>query len=326
MQTKELKIFSDLTADNETLRLLRRGVAPHEIVVPSKPATSVLSKSELDPALTDADVAYGQPDAAGVLQAPRLRWLQVSSAGYTRYDTPEFRKAAAERKLVVTNSSTVYAEPCAEHVLAFMLAHARRLPEALRTGAGGGSVSWLELRKASTLLRGQNVLLLGFGSIARNLVDLLRPFRVEIVALRRQPSGQEGVAVVASENLPQALANADHVVNLLPANPDSARFMSASRFAAMKRGAAFYNVGRGATVDQEALLAALRSGQVGAAWLDVTEPEPLPAGHPLLSEPNCFITPHTAGGHRNEMKMLVRHFLENFQRFIEGTQLRDRVM
>jgi phosphoglycerate dehydrogenase-like enzyme len=85
-----VKIFSDLTASDETLMLLKRGVAPHQIVSPAKPAASVLSKSEPDPALADADIAFGQPDAAGVLQAKRLRWLQISSAGYTRYDTDDF--------------------------------------------------------------------------------------------------------------------------------------------------------------------------------------------------------------------------------------------
>src|SRR6516162_3960075 len=204
MQAKTLKVFSDLTADEETLMLLRRGVAPHKLVFPSEPAISVLSTSGPDPALAEADIAFGQPDAAGVLQAPRLRWLQVSSAGYTRYDTPEFRQAAAERKLMVTNSSTVYAEPCAEHVLAFMLAQARRLPEALRTGGGASSVSSLELRKSSTLLQGQSVLIVGFGSIARHLVELLRPLGMQIVVLRRKSSGDEGVPVVTSEHLPQA--------------------------------------------------------------------------------------------------------------------------
>jgi phosphoglycerate dehydrogenase-like enzyme len=122
------------------------------------------------------------------------------------------------------------------------------------------------------------------------------------------------------------LAKADHVVDVLPASPSTERFMSAGRFAAMKRGAVFYNLGRGATVDQEALLAALSSGSLAAAWLDVTEPEPLPPGHPLLRAPNCFITPHIAGGHRKESETLVRHFLENFARFLNGGALRDRIM
>lgn len=323
---KTLKIFSDVLADDTALRLMRDGVAPHQIILPAKPAESVLAQAEPDPALADADIAFGQPEAEGVLSASRLRWVQISSAGYTRYDTVKFRKAAAARRLMVTNSSSVYAEPCAEHVFAFMLAHARRLPLALQTRCANGSAMWLHLRNTSTLLRNQNAVILGFGAIAVRLVELLRPFGMKLVALRRQPRGNEGIEIITEERLPEALAKADHVVNLLPDNPDSARFFSAARFAAMKPGAVFYNIGRGTTVDQDALLAALQSGHLDAAWLDVTDPEPLPPGHPLLSAPNCFITPHTAGGHRNEAEKLVRHFLDNFRRFLEGGPLRDRIM
>jgi phosphoglycerate dehydrogenase-like enzyme len=323
---KILKIYTDLAMDGTALKLLKDGVAPHQIALPARPAESVLAKSDPGPALMDADIAFGQPDAAGVLHAPRLRWLQVSSAGITRYDTAEFRAASAARGLAVTNSSTVYAEPCAEHVFAFMLAQARRLPAALQSRSTNGSPAWLELRGACTLLRNQEVLMLGFGAIAAHLLEMLRPFGMRITALRRKATGDEGVVIISAEQLPAALAKADHIVNLLPDSSSSRHFVSAPQFAAMKPGAVFYNIGRGATVDQDALVAALQSGHLAAAWLDVTEPEPLPSGHPLLSAPNCFITPHTAGGHHHETESLVRHFLENFRRFLEGDALRDRVM
>jgi phosphoglycerate dehydrogenase-like enzyme len=175
-------------------------------------------------------------------------------------------------------------------------------------------------------LQGQSVVILGFGSIARHLIELLRPFKVKIVAVRRQPKGDEGVTTITPKEMFPALGQADHVVNLLPGNDDSANFMAGPQFAAMKRGAVFYNIGRGTTVAQNALCSALHSGQVGAAWLDVIDPEPLPADHPLLSAPNCFITPHVGGGHANESEMLVRHFLENLQRFVAGNPLLDRVV
>jgi phosphoglycerate dehydrogenase-like enzyme len=207
-----------------------------------------------------------------------------------------------------------------------MLAHARNLPEALRTGATDDTSSWLRLRNTSMLLREQTVLLLGFGSIARHLVELLRPFETKITALRRKPGAEEGVAIITREQLPQALARADHVINILPASASSVRFVASAEFAAMKKGALFYNIGRGSTVDQDALVTALTSGHLGAAWLDVTEPEPLPPGHPLLRAPNCYITPHIGGGHQNESQMLVRHFLANFQKFLQGAKLQDRIM
>ena len=321
-----LKIFCDLAADDAVLERLEHELAPHKIIRPCKPAVSVLAKSETDPALLDADVAFGQPDADAVLAAPRLRWVHVSSAGFTRYDTPAFREAAAARGLLVSNSSSVYAEPCAQHALAFMLAQSRRLPAALQTVCGNESAAWLNLREDSTLLRYQNVLILGFGAISLHLVEMLRPFKMTISAFRRKRRGDEPVEIINEQQLPGALAAADHVINVLPDNPASRHFMSAERFSAIKKGAIFYNIGRGTTVDQDALLSALRSGQIREAWLDVTDPEPLPAGHPLLDQPNCFITPHTAGGHRNESQSLVRHFLENFRRFVEDAPLRDRVI
>jgi phosphoglycerate dehydrogenase-like enzyme len=321
-----LTIFADISEGDDALQLLRAGVAPHQVVLPAKVAPSVLAESNPDPAFADADIVFGQPGVEEVLHASRLRWLHVSSAGYTRYDTPEFRRTAQERKLVVTNSSTVYAEPCAEHVFSFMLAHTRQLPAALKTGIDSGSLAWHQLRSSCALLKGQSIVILGFGNIARHLVGLLSPFGMQITAVRRLPKGDEEVSTITSNQLLLALATADHVVNLLPANPGSSRFVSAPQFASMKQGAVFYNIGRGATVDHDALLKALRSGQLAAAWLDVTDPEPLPPNHPLLTMPNCFITPHIAGGHKNESEMLVRHFLENFRHFLGNTPLLDRII
>jgi phosphoglycerate dehydrogenase-like enzyme len=151
---------------------------------------------------------------------------------------------------------------------------------------------------------------------------------MQVVALRRQVAGDEPVAALplGDPRAADALAGADHVIDLLPASPATEGFFDAARLAALKRGAVFYNIGRGNTVDQEALRAALESGQLGAAYLDVTTPEPLPPDHALWTTPNCFITPHTAGGHHDEAQRLVRHFLENLARFTARQPLLDRVL
>jgi len=322
----ELRIFCDARFDRNDFNLLSGGIAPHQLLLPRQPGESVLAVAEADPAIVRAEVAFGQPSVDAVLQAERLRWLQVSTAGFTRYDTPEFRALAAARGLIVTNSSGVYSEACAEHLFAFMLAEARQLPVALPSRCANGSEEWLRLRNASSCLREQEVVILGFGTIAARLIEMLAPFRMRITAVRRQARGDEGVAIVSPENLGEILATADHVVNILPDNAASLRFISEERLAQMKPGAIFYNIGRGTTVDQEALAASLRSGHLGAAWLDVTDPEPLPEEHPLRAAPRCFITPHTAGGHRNESQTLIRHFLRNLERFLQGAPLLDRVM
>ena len=115
------------------------------------------------------------------------------------------------------------------------------------------------------------------------------------------------------------------MIDLLPANEETTRLFDRRRFQAMKPGAVFYNIGRGTTVDQDALLDALRSGPLRAAYLDVTDPEPLPSDHPLWTTPNCVIT-HTAGGHSDEWNRLVEHFLANLRRHDAGQPLLDRVI
>jgi phosphoglycerate dehydrogenase-like enzyme len=104
------------------------------------------------------------------------------------------------------------------------------------------------------------------------------------------------------------------------------RYFDADKFQRMKPGALFYNIGRGSTVDQEALLAALGSGRLAAAYLDVMTPEPLPPDHPLWSAANCYITPHSAGGQNGEMRDLVMRFIENLRRFTGGKELRNRIV
>jgi phosphoglycerate dehydrogenase-like enzyme len=321
-----LRIYVDLALPPDALALLRAGTAGHELVFPAKPVTSVLAKGEPDPQFTTVDVAFGQPDVQSISETKKLRWVHVSSAGITRYDTQEFRALATGRGLAVSNSSGVFDEACAVHVLSFLLAQTRQLPAGLRTRTPHGSDAWQALREASGTLRDETILILGYGSIGRRLAELLQPFGSTVMAHRRKARGDEGIPVVTADGLPAALAEADHVVNILPESSETRGFFNRDRFTRLKPGAVFYNIGRGATVDQEALAGALHSGHLRAAWLDVTDPEPLHEGHPLLSEPTCFITPHTAGGHTGEATTLVRHFLKNLERFVRGDALIDRVI
>lgn len=320
------QIFSDPKLDADTLEALKEGTAPHQLIFPAKVAASVLAAGEKDPAFGAADIAFGQPVLDNIYESEKLKWVHLSTAGFTRYDTDEFRHYAKDKGLVVTNSSSVYAEACAEHVFAFMLAQSRGLPASLKLRVPNGAPEWNALRGSYKPLRGQNVLILGFGGIATRLVKMLAPFDMAVVAMRRSPRGDEGVEVVTPDKVAGALAKADHVINILPDNPESSGYFNAERFGQMKSGAVFYNIGRGTTVDQEELYDALKSGHLDAAWLDVTTPEPLADDHPLWTLENCHVTPHTAGGHKNESLTLVNHFLANLQRFVRGEALVDRVM
>ena len=325
MPQTPLTIWCNPQVSDAARELLIEGTKPHRLVF-SPVATYNLDAGPPDAALFEADAAFGQPDPQTAMQAERLRWVHLTSAGYARYDTPAFRDALAARGAILTNSSQVYAEPCAEHLLAFMLAQARQLLWTYEMQLNERSWETEPLRVASRLLTGNRMLLLGYGAIARRLVQLVQPFGMHITAVRRKPAGDERVPTIREDAVEEALGSADHVVNTLPEADATKHFMNAARFAAMKPGAIFYNVGRGNTVNQDALLAALERGQLGAAYLDVTVPEPLPHDHPLWTAPGCYITPHTAGGHSDEHERFVRHFLENLRRFAQGEPLLDRVM
>jgi phosphoglycerate dehydrogenase-like enzyme len=230
-----------------------------------------------------------------------------------------------KRGAALTNSSSVYDEPCSEHVLAFMLSGARQLPKSWANQNGAKAWPTSEIRIESRLLVGQTTLILGFGAIARRVAELLAPFHMKVMAVRQKVRGDEPIPTYTVSELDRLLPQADHVVNILPSNSSTDGMFTAARFGLMKPDAIFYNIGRGTTVDQNALVTALQSGKLATAYLDVTDPEPLPPSHVLWQLPNCHISPHTAGGHDIEFIRLARHFLDNLKRFESGEKLRDRV-
>ncbi len=309
----------------ETKQLLE-GVGDHRVVFSKHATANVLLPSKADPALADADIALGQPDPAQCLTLERLRWVEVTTAGYTRYDTPEFRETFQSRGQVFTNMSEVFAESCAQHVLAMMLAFGRRLLPLYRDQVTDQSWHHSERRAQSHLLTGQTVLLLGYGAIARRLTELLAPFHVNLVAVRRQIRSERGVRIIPEESVSSALSQADHVVNLLPDNDATRNYINARRLACFKPGSRFYNIGRGSSVDHRALVEALQNGRIAEAYLDVFETEPLPPTDPLWTTPNLYITPHTAGGRADQDTAIVKHFLRNLAAFTSGAPMTDRIV
>jgi phosphoglycerate dehydrogenase-like enzyme len=307
-------------------RSLVDGLEGHRVVFAKERLASVLTAGKSDAGIAEADVVFGQPEVAECLRRTKIRWVAVTSAGYGRYDTPEFLESWKQRGAVFTTSSSVFAEPCAQHVLAMMLALGRQLPESHAEQLGGKEWKFFERLAASVLLNGQTVLLLGYGTIARRLTELLAPFGMKIYAVRRKAHSERGVFVIAEERVTSVLGEADHVVNLLPDNEATRNYVNARRLGACKPGARFYNIGRGTTVDEQALVQALESGRLGGAYLDVFAEEPLPESSALWTTRNCFITPHTAGGRSDQDAALVRHFLGNFAAFESKTAMADRVV
>jgi phosphoglycerate dehydrogenase-like enzyme len=326
MPTPRFTIWTNYQFPAAADAIFTREMWGHRLVLSSKMQVSNLIAGAADPSLSEADIAFGQPDPGAIIHSPKLKWVHLSSAGYDRYDRSDLREALKVRGGMITNSSAVYEEPCAEHVFAMMLSLARQLPQSLHTQWQDRRWPTPTRRIESYLLTGQTVVILSYGAIARRLIELLAPFRMKIVAVRREVRGDEPVETVSDRQMDAVLPRADHVINILPGGAATKHAINAARFSAMKRGAIFYNIGRGGTVDQTAMLAALESGQIRFAYLDVTEPEPLPPEHPLWKNPNCFITPHTAGGSFDEFERLAGHFISNLRQYEAGQPLVNRVI
>lgn len=321
-----LTIWCNGKFDEAATARLKAGTKAHRLIMAKSASASVLAAGGADPELPGADIALGQPDPVQCLKLKELNWMEVTSAGYTRYDTAEFKETMRDRGTTFTNMSGVFCDPCAQHVMAMMLALARQLLPSYRDQLGDHPWEYSQRRYDSVRLTGQTVLILSYGAIAKRLVELLAPYRMKIYALRRSARSEPGVHVIGEERLSAVLPEVDHVVNILPDNASTRNYVNARRLACLKPGARFYNVGRGSTVDERALLEALRAGRIGEAYLDVFETEPLPPDHALRAAPNCFITPHTAGGRHDQDTAIVRHFLKNLAAFERGEAMVDRVV
>lgn len=250
----------------------------------------------------DADVlvTWGSParvyeDAARRLT--RLRWVQTLAAG------PDAVLAAGfAPDVVVSSGRGLHDGTVAEHALALVLASVRRIDRSLAAqrshtwDRGLGKEQASEAAGRTFTLDGARVTVWGFGSIALRLAPLLAALGAEVTGVAGSSGTRGGFPVVADADLRELLPRTDVLVSLLPATPTTRHALDADLLALLPPHARFVNVGRGATVDEAALVAALESGALAGAALDVTETEPLPAGSPLWDAPNVIITPHVAGG------------------------------
>jgi phosphoglycerate dehydrogenase-like enzyme len=239
--------------------------------------------------------------------APDVGWVQLPFAGV---EGPAASGILDERRLW-TCAKGAYAEPVAEHALALTLAGLRHLR--LRAEAR----SWGS--PAGTSLYDQRVTILGGGGITTSLLEQLAPFRVDTTVVRRRAEPLEGATrTVAVSELHEVLAQSLVVVLALALTPETTGIIGSKELAVMDERAWLVNVARGRHVDTDALVEALASGSIAGAALDVTEPEPLPDGHPLWSLPNCLITPHTADTIEMIRPLLAERIRANVERLAAG--------
>lgn len=267
-----------------------------------------------DAADADAVIWTNPFDADGLRavldNAPNATWVQLPWAGV------EFFADAGifDDGRTWTCGKGVYAEPVAEHALALLLAGLRDLPERINATSWG--------RQSGKSLYDGKVTILGGGGITDALVTLLAPMRVTTTVVRRHPADMPGVArVVGPDALDGALADADAVVLALALTPETTGVIARPQLDRMRDDAWLINVARGRHVVTDDLVAALKDGAIGGAGLDVTEPEPLPDGHPLWDFDNCIITPHTANTLEMAQPILSARIAENIRRFTAGEPL-----
>jgi phosphoglycerate dehydrogenase-like enzyme len=237
-----------------------------------------------------------------------LRWVQLPFAGIENFTH------LLDTERTWTCGKGVYAPPVAEHALAMALAGLRHL-------VGYGRARRWEAPVGRNLI-GANVVILGGGEIARELLGLLHPFGVTSTVVRRRPTPVEGATrTVGADWLHEVLPDADVVVLALALTPETEGIIAAPELALMGTDAWIVNVARGRHIVTDDLVAALRAGSIGGAALDVTEPEPLPEPHPLWELPNVLITPHVGNTPEMGVPLLAARVTENVRRFAVGEPL-----
>lgn len=249
---------------------------------------------------------------AALAAAPQIEWVQLPFAGVDAF------LSLLDDRRTWTSTKGAYSEPVAEHALALGLAGLRQLPSRARARDWGP--------QAGRRLMGGRVTVVGGGGITEALLRLLAPFHVEATVVRRHVAPVTGATtVVGPDRLVDVLPGADLVVLALPLTPDTVGIIGARELALMEPHAWLINVARGKHVVTDDLVDALVARSIGGAALDVTEPEPLPADHPLWDLDNCLITPHTANTWQMAEPLFAQRVTENLNRYRRGVELLGRV-
>ncbi|MBZ5528267.1 MAG: D-2-hydroxyacid dehydrogenase [Acidobacteriia bacterium] len=276
--------------------------------------------------LPDTDIFLGYSlRPKQLLEAKKLKWIHSTAAGVAQLMYPELRDSG----LLVTNPSGIFSVPMAEHTLGMILALARNFPDSIRfqDKSHWAQQELWDRPQHLTELNGQLVLIVGMGSIGRELARRAKAFEMRVWGVTRSGKGDASLAerIVSVAELDAVLSEADYVVIAAPETPETKHLLGAAQLARMKRGARLINVARGSLLDEAALLRALASGALAGAALDVTSEEPLPADSPLWKAPNLFITPHTSAISDRLWPRQTALFVDLLERWFDGREILNRV-
>ena len=277
----------------------------------------VTSEDEALPFMGDATALLGYCSAELLAAGPNIRWVQAYSSGAERCVV---LPRIADGQILLTNMQRISGPEIAEHVIGMLLTFTRGLNRYATAQESGQWQPELVPMSQRWELTGRTMLVVGLGGIGTQVARRADAMGMQVIAVRA--SGRPGPDFVSEVARPDALlamaSRADAVVNTVPLTPDTRDMFDASVFNAMPTHAYFFNVGRGATVVTNDLIAALRDGSIAGAGLDVTDPEPLPTGHPLWSMPNVIITPHVSAGSDLVRERLFAVAKENLRRYVAG--------
>jgi phosphoglycerate dehydrogenase-like enzyme len=247
-------------------------------------------------------------------QGRELRWLTTPGAGVDHFPLDAIRRHG----LTLTNGSGLHAAPIAEYVAMALLAAAKGFPDLVRAQDRS---EWLGRPPALGDLEGSRALVIGMGSIGGAIADRLRAFGVEVTGVRRSGTGGS----IRPDEWRARLAEFDWVILATPLTSDTSHVIGPAELRAMKQTAWLANIARGRLVDQRALIEALRDKSIGGAYLDATDPEPLPPESPLWDMPNVIITPHSSWASARLERRIADLFLDNLERYRSGHALRNVV-
>jgi phosphoglycerate dehydrogenase-like enzyme len=276
--------------------------------------------------LPDTDIFVGYSLRAEQLtHAKKLKWIHSTAAGVAQLMYPEL----SDSGIVVTNPSGVFSPPMAEHTMGLLLALARNFPDSTRhqDRSHWGQQDIWDKPQHLTELSGQVLLIVGFGSIGRELAKRARAFDMRVWGVTRSGEGDTTNAekILPVSQLEEALAQADYVVIAAPETSETRHLIGAPQIARMKPGARLINVGRGSLLDESALIHALEKGVLSGAALDVTGVEPLPPESPLWRAPNLFITPHTSAVSDRLWHRETALLMDLLERWFDGREMFNQV-
>lgn len=314
MKNKGIWLLQETTP--EQLQRVKELASDYEVI-------DGFSDSTLNFPAADIEIVYGWSSAKSDFllenKDSHLKWIQAKSAGV---DTMNL-SLLNEKNIILTNASGIHGVPIAESVFGMLLADTRGIKKAINQQT---NKVWSQT-ESLVELKGKTMMIIGMGQVGKEVARLAQAFGLNVIGVNRSGNPVTEVSeIIKQDQIPKHLKRADFVVNILPLTSETTNYYDDSFFTSMKKGAGFINVGRGPSVDTDALIRQIKNGQIGFAGLDVFKEEPLAKDSPLWDLPEVLITPHISGVAEHFKKRLFAIFEENLTAYVAGEELPRNVI